>query len=198
VDSRAVRHPVGPLPGRVYWTRRIVLLAVVAIVVIVIAVSCSGGSGPGRGAGASPTRSTSPSSSTPTVSALVCRRDQLAVTADTDADTYPAGALPRLRISVRNTGSAPCTLTESPSTRSWTIFSGPDQVWTTVGCTTAHNATQTTLAVGASARHTFVWNRHRSGKQCAASTVVAGPGTYQLTVAVNGITSAPGIFHLRG
>jgi hypothetical protein len=192
-----VLHPVGPLPPRVYWTRRLVVLALLVVVVAAVALSCSGGSGKARRTATTP-RPTSSASTTPTVSALACTRSQLAVTAGTDAATYSAGTLPRLRISIRNTGSTACTLTESPSTRSWTIVSGADQVWSTTGCATAHNATQTTVAAGASVRHTFVWNRHRSGKRCATSTVVAGPGTYQLTVTVNGITSAPAVFHLTG
>lgn len=190
-------HPVGPLPPRVYWTRRIVLLGVLAVLLIAIAVSCSGGSDGGRGDAATPRPSSTPSN-TPTVAALLCTRAQLSVSASTDAPTYAAGVLPRLRLTVRNIGRAPCTFVDSASTRSWTVVSGPDRVWTTDGCTRPRNATQTTLAAGASVRHAFVWNRHRSGKGCTASTVEAAAGTYQLVVSANGVTSAPAIFHLTG
>jgi hypothetical protein len=197
VDSRAVVHPIGPLPPRVYWTRRAVLLAALALIIVVIAVSCSGGSGGGNAA-PTPTRTRSPGATTPTVALLACSRDQLDVTAETDADKYAAGTLPRLTVVVSNTGATACTLTESPRTRSWTIVSGPDQVWTTAGCPAPATAQSRTLAPGKSVRRTIVWNRHRSGKKCTTSTVEAAPGTYQLTVTVNGLTSGTAVFHLTG
>ena len=190
-------HPVGPLPERVYWTRRVALLGIIAVLIIAIAVACSGGSSSGRPSASTPTASPTPSTG-PTVTASACRRDQLAVTASTDATTYAAGVLPRLQVSIRNTGSLACVLTESPRTRSWTIVSGTDQLWTTVGCQAAATAHNTTLKVGAEVRHSPLWNRHRSGKGCIVSTTEAGPGTYQLTVSVNGITSTTAIFHLTG
>jgi hypothetical protein len=59
------RHPVGPLPGSVYWRRRIVLLGIPLFVIALVAYACTGSSspstnasGPGSGrqsAGASPT-----------------------------------------------------------------------------------------------------------------------------------------------
>ena len=197
MESSSLLHPVGPHPSRVYWTRRLGLLAILAVLVIAIAVSCSGGSGKKRPTATTPRSSTSP---TPTASvvAAACRRDQLAVTASTDATSYPAGVLPRLQVSVRNTGSLACVLTTSPRTRSWTIVSGADQVWTTVGCQAPATARQLTLKPGAADRRVLAWNRHRSGKGCTASSTEAAPGTYQLTVSVNGITSTTAVFHLTG
>jgi hypothetical protein len=59
------RHPLGPLPGSVYWRRRIVLLGIPLFVIALVAYACTGSSspstnaaGPGGGqqsAGASPT-----------------------------------------------------------------------------------------------------------------------------------------------
>jgi hypothetical protein len=185
------------MPPRVYWTRRAALLGILVVLIIAIAVSCSGGSGSGTPSASRPTSSPTPSTP-PTVAAAACRRDQLTVTANTDATTYPAGVLPRLQVSVRNTGSQACVLTESPRTRSWTIVSGTDQVWTTVGCQAASTARDTTLRPSAAVRRSIVWNRHRSGKGCTASSAQAAPGTYQLTVSVNGITSTTAVFHLTG
>ena len=190
-------HPVGPLPERVYWTRRVALLAIIAVLIIAIAVACSGGSSSGHPSASTPTTSPTPSAG-PTVTAAACRRDQLAVTASTDANTYPAGVLPRLQVSIRNNGSLACVLTESPRTRGWTIVSGTDQLWTTVGCQTASTARDVTLKAGAAVHHSMVWNRHRSDKGCTVSTTEAAPGTYQLTVSVNGITSTTAVFHLTG
>jgi hypothetical protein len=194
-------HPVGPLSPRVYWTRRLVLFAILAVILIAVAVSCAAGSGSGHPAASSTKAKAKPStSSSPSASSAPapCKRRQLAVTASTDAATYASGTLPRLRLTVRNVSAAACVLVESPSTRSWTVVSGPDQVWTNAGCNASHTASRSTLAAGGSVRHTFVWNRHRSGQNCATSTVTAAPGTYQLTATANGIASAPAVFHLTG
>jgi hypothetical protein len=198
VESRTLLHPVGPLPGRVYWIRRAALLAILVVLIIAIAVSCSGGSSPRHRAAPTTPRPSSTPSTGPTVAAGDCRRDQLALTASTDATTYAAGVLPRLQVSVRNTGSVACVLSDSPRTRSWTIVSGSDQVWTTVGCQAASTARNRTLHAGAAIRHAIVWNRHRSDKGCTVSTALAAPGTYQLTVSVNGLTSTTAVFHLTG
>ena len=199
MDSRTLLHPVGPLPPRVYWTRRAVLLVALLVLVIAVAVSCSGGSSSPHPTATQTHPPTSPHpTSSSTSAAGACTKGQLTVTASTDATTYPAGVLPRLQVSVRNSGTTSCVLTESPRTRSWTIVSGTDQIWSTVGCQASATARSVTLKPGAASRHTVVWNRHRSGKACATSTVEAAPGTYQLTVSVNGITSGTAVFHLTG
>ena len=40
------RHPVGPLPGSVYWRRRIVLLGIPLFVIALVAYACTGSSSP--------------------------------------------------------------------------------------------------------------------------------------------------------
>jgi hypothetical protein len=198
VDSRpplahAVLQPVGPLPPRVYWTRRLVVLAVIAVLIAAVAVACSGGSTHPRHR-ATPIVSPSPVPS-PAAANGKCTGAGINVVATTDADKYAPGTLPRLTVTVSTKGAVSCVLTESPSARTWTIVSGPDQIWTTAGCQSGHNASRTVLKPGAPVRHTIVWNRHRSDKKCAVSAV-ATPGTYQLIVVVNGVQSQPAVFHL--
>ena len=199
MDSRAVLHPVGPLPPRVYWLRRLVPLVVLLVLVLAIAISCSGGGGGGGRGQTVATRGGTPTVSPSTTSTpQPCHLSGLAVSASTDAARYPAGALPHLSVSVRNIGSSPCVFQDTPSRRIWTIVSGADQVWTTAGCPTAKVVTIRTLAAGATLRHSMVWDRHRSAKNCATSTTSPGPGTYQLLVTVDGAHSAPAVFHLTG
>ena len=194
--SQAVLRPVGPLGPRVYWTRRIVVLAVLALVVAGIAVACSGGSSAPRRT-ATPASSPSATASSSARPNAGCTSNDLEVVASTDADKYAAGSLPRLTVTISTRATVSCVLTESPSARTWTIVSGADQVWTTAGCQSGHTAVHTVLKPGKPARHTIVWNRHRSDKKCAVSSAAA-PGTYQLVVVVNGVRSQPAVFHLTG
>ena len=198
MDSRpplgqTVLRPVGPLGPRVYWTRRLVLFALVAVLITAVAIACSGGSShPRRTANLVPSPSPHATSS---VSNGRCGGSDLQVVASTDADKYAPGTLPRLTVTVRTRGTGSCVLTESPSARTWTIVSGTDQIWTTAGCQSGHTASRTVLKPGSSVHHTIVWNRHRSDQKCAVSTA-ATPGTYQLIVIVNGVRSQPAVFHL--
>jgi len=198
MDRRALLHPVGPLPERVYWTRRLVPLGIVLLLVVIIAIGCSGGSAPAQHPSAATTPTPSPTRTATTATSGRCGAGQIAVEASTDATSYPAGVEPVLRVTIRNTGSTRCVLTESPSARTWTIISGTDRIWTTAGCNASHASARTPLAPGGTSTHALSWNRHRSGQNCTTSTTTAAPGTYQLVVTVNGVTSAPAVFHLTG
>jgi hypothetical protein len=196
MDPRAIVHPVGSLPPRVYWARRMIPLTVLVVIIAAIAVSCSGGgSAPARSA--ADTHTPSPHPSTPAAVAA-CTRVQLTITASTDATSYPGATLPHLTATVRNASARPCRFADGASIRSFAISSGPDQVWTDAGCVSSQALVNRTLAAGASVRHTLIWNRHRSGPHCTTSSTSAAPGTYRLYVTVRDQRSAAAIFHLTG
>ena len=195
----ALLRPVGPRPPSVYWARRLVLLVAVVIVVVLFAHACSGGK---TTPAASPTPRHTP---TPTATSnskpagiTACRKQDLQVTAATDAAAYPSGALPRLSAVVRNASSRPCRFRTAPAQRVWTIVSGHDQVWTSTDCTISGVKSKTKLRAGHTIAYALVWNRHRSGKGCPTQTPAATAGTYQLRVSVNGVAAATVVFHLTG
>jgi hypothetical protein len=163
------------------------------LIIIGVAVSCSGGNAGKPAAGRPPTTATP----TPSAVAGTCQPANLRVTAATDATTYPAGTLPHLSVTIRNAGSTRCVFADSPSSRSWSIFSGADEVYTTRGCAVSHRVTYRTLAPGKAVRHTLVWDRHRDGTGCTSGST-AGPGTYRLYVNVGRLRTSAAIFHLSG
>lgn len=198
MDPRALLHPIGPLPPRVYWLRRMLVLIPLVIIIVAIAVATSGSSSSPNAAG-SRTRTPAVSSQPPSpVSTPACSSTDLTVTPTTDATTYPSGVLPHLSVTIRNDGSEACRFAESATTLAWSIYSGTDQLWTTAGCaSTAHRGTHT-LAVHHSIRRELVWNRHRSLPKCETSSTAADPGTYRLYVTVRGHRSPAAVFHLTG
>lgn len=194
----ALLRPVGPRPPLVYWTRRLLLLVAVVIVVVLLARECSGGT---TSDGAATPKATSTPSVTPSptpAGITTCRKQDLEVTAATDAATYPAGSLPRLSAVVRNTSGQACRFRTAPAQRVWTIVSGQDQVWSSSDCVTSGGAATSKLKAGRTIAYALVWNRHRSAKGCPAQTPAASPGTYQLRVSVNGVVAATVVFHLTG
>lgn len=197
MDPRAVVHPVGPLPPRVYWLRRVATLAVLAVVVAIIAVSCSGGSSGGGTPSARSSTTPTPTASRTTSAVGTCGAGQLTVTASTDADHYPTGSLPHFTVTIRNTGTQPCRFVDAATTRVWSVLSGTDEVWTDAGCTSSGSVTRV-LAAKAAVRHAVIWNRQRSGPHCTSTSTSAAPGTYRLYVTVRGERSAAAIFHLTG
>lgn len=196
MDWGALGRPVGSLPARVYWIRRLVLVAVLVIIVVVLARACSGGSTPRPAATPGATTTPSASASPSPVAVTICTRQDLDVTAATDAVTYPAGSLPRLSAVVRNASDQPCRFRTSPAQRIWTIVSGRDQVWSSADCTASGGAAKTRLRPGHTVAYALVWNRHRSAKGCPTQTPEAAPGTYQLHVSVNDVAAATVVFHL--
>jgi hypothetical protein len=200
MDPRTLWRPTGRLPARVYWTRRLMVLAVLAVLAAVIAVSVGGGGSHRRGSAAgaptpSPTPTATETSAAPTPP-LRCRHRDLEVTAATDQTTYPAGVEPRLSAVVRNVSAQPCRFVTSTAKRIWTITSGTDRVWSSADCTGSDTPGHERLKPGKTITYALVWNRHRSARGCPTATPAADPGTYLLDVAVNGVRSATVVFHL--
>lgn len=198
MDPRAVVHPVGPHEPRVYWTRRAVLLLAVVIVIVLLAVyACTprGSRTPGDRINTTPTHTPSPTPTTSPSAGGACAKSQLTVSVSTDATTYPAGVLPHLTATIRNTGTAPCQL--SASAVDWEIVSGSDPIYTTAGCPPASRAAFV-VRPNHPAGIGRIWDRHRSVPGCATPGATADPGTYQLHVTVAGVRSAVAVFHLTG
>lgn len=195
----ALLRPVGPRPPGVYWARRLVLVAVAVIVVVLLAHACSGGTASPPG-GAGPQITPTPTVTTSLKAGPItgCHKQDLEVTAATDAETYPAGSLPRLSAVVRNSSDRACRFRTLPAERVWSIVSGHDQVWTSADCTLSGVVAKTKLRAGHTIAYALVWNRRRSAKGCPAQTPQAAPGTYQLHVSVNGVAAATVVFHLTG
>ena len=195
MDSRALRHPVGPEPAHVYWTRRLVLLAVLVVVVVVAAYACSGG-----GSGSHPVRTgASGPGPTPTPTKQPvgrCDGSALTVTASTDAESYAAGSEPRLAAVVRNVAALPCRVDSQPAARVCRIRSGSDTVWSTGDCGHSENPALRRLGPGKQVTYAVVWDRHRSVDGCASPGAEAQPGTYRLYVSVDGVRSDAAVFHL--
>jgi hypothetical protein len=201
MDPGALLHPVGPHEPRVYWTRRAVLFVVVLVLVLVLAFACGGGSSGTPTTSVNhprPTPSTSTSAPASPAPTTTCTAAQIRVTATTDAASYPAGVQPHLTVAVRNTSAQPCRLPVGPGAVTWTIVSGPDQVWTTAGCPHTKTSTRTLLRRGQPWRSTIVWDRHRSVPGCATQGRVATAGTYQLRTSTLGVAAPAAVFHLTG
>ncbi|HWC36080.1 MAG TPA: hypothetical protein VG650_14820 [Mycobacteriales bacterium] len=190
--------PVGPLPPRVYWVRRIVVLAVPLILIIVIAVSCSGGGAKPSGAGPGPTSSTS-TSTTPAAAGSACLPGDLAATLHSSALIYPLGQSPAFSATITNVSASSCEFTSSPANEIWTVVSGPATYWTTAataGCQVSDASSTKTLAPNATTQLTITWDGKRQEPGCKSGDA-APAGTYHLHARLDGVKAKQVIFHFH-
>jgi hypothetical protein len=188
-----VMRPVGPLPPRVYWIRRSIILGVILIVILLLATQCGGGGGGGK-KGGSPTTPNSNTTTTTPQSAPACTSTNLNITVSTDTTRYTSGQAPTLTATLANTGTTDCKLARNVSNEIWTIKSGSPVVWTTKGCSADPVAASIKVAAGATKQIHTTWNGYIRGPDCK-DTTVAAPGHYRLSATIDGVKATnPSLF----
>jgi hypothetical protein len=220
--NRQMLHPVGTLPPTVYWRRRILLLAAV----LLAGLSCyaiffrgGGNQAPRAGSAFSSPGGSSSQSQTPTgsdssgasssngassaassqpASAKACQPSQLAVSAATDAASYPAGAKPRVAIVVTNRGPAPCVQDLADSQIELRVYNGSARVWGSHDCQIQPGASVATLPVGQQIRRAVEWSGLASRPGCAGVRTRVGAGTYTLYAYLAGHVGTTSRFSLAG
>ena len=204
----ALLRPIGPHPPAVYWRRRTVLVALLALVLLLGDRALGAdGAAPTGATGTTATQTTSPvttpratvtpSTTTTTRAMVTCPDSALTVTVATDARVYPAGTTPRLRITVANTGRTACRRDVGSKALGLVVHSGPDRVWSSDDCQQAPPLEVRTVRPGQSVTQSLSWPRRRSAPGCATpATATAGAGTYTLAGHAGTAQSQVLVFHL--
>ena len=142
------------------------------------------------------TESPSPDATTeesPAVAA--CEAKDIEVTAVTDSDTYPAGVLPKLSISLTNKGAKDCTIDVGSTTQVFTVSSGADVWWRSTDCQENPSSMIATLTAGTTvvSKDPVTWDRTRSSVEtCAQENRQRAPGggaSYHVAVSIGGFPS---------
>jgi len=150
----SVVRPRGPLPPKVYWRRRLIVLAILVLIIVVLVIVFI----PRGGAGPESTQSTGMETTGPLATPVptataggVCDPSRIAITADTDKTEYAAGELPQLWFTLENKTSQPCTIevgsTDSTFAVSSPSGSGDEIYWTTADCASAEAAQPVTVTL---------------------------------------------------
>lgn len=146
------------------------------------------------------TDTTSPSpSATPsgeqTPAVVACEAKDIEVTAVTDAESYPSGALPKLSISLTNKGAKDCTMDVGSTTQVFTVSSGADVWWRSTDCQENPSSMIATLKAGTTvtSKDPVVWDRTRSSVEtCDQENRQRAPGggaSYHVEVSIGGFPS---------
>lgn len=123
---------------------------------------------------------------------VACAARDLEVKAVTDADSYAAGVLPKLSISLTNTGDVDCTLDVGSTTQVFTVSSGKDVWWRSTDCQENPSSMIATLAAGTTvvSKTPVVWDRTRSSVEtCDQENRPRAPGgesSYHVAVEIGG------------
>ena len=198
----SVARPRGPLPPKVYWRRRIVVLAILlALILILVIVFWPRGGTPAPGP-TSTGGSTSTSAPTPSPAGTAggtCDPSRLAMTADTDKTEYAAGELPQLWFTLENKTSQACTMEIGGADMTYVITSpsgsGDEQYWSTADCMTTEAAAPVlvTLRPGVPVpSDQLSWPRTRStpGDCAATEPQIGGEGaSFDYTVTLGTLTA---------
>ena len=207
--------PRGPLPARVYWVRRGVLVAVALLLVLVVGKLLTGGSDGAEKEKADAGKATlvgtetSPTASSTATDAVgpstgkgvplaepsgPCDPEKVTVTAA--GGKRPNDGRVEMPLVISTTEEA-CTFAFSPESVAVKITSGSDKIWSTQQCSVLPTADLVVRAAKA-ARVTFVWNGHRADDECSKAAAWAGIGSYHAIAATLGGEPTDTQFELTG
>ncbi|WP_165821151.1 hypothetical protein [Nocardioides gansuensis] len=206
----ATIQPRGPLPARVYWTRRVVVLLVPLLLVIGLARLLGGASDASDGsdegaataaqAGATTTevattasepvkqgkkkrkaRPTAPPTPELAEPSGPCTPSDITVTPA--VATATGGADVPITLNLRTVTSPACTWQVSPETVTLKITSGTDRIWASQECPAAIPVQDVVVRQAVDTPVVVTWNARRSDEECSGLTEWALPGYYHVEAA---------------
>jgi hypothetical protein len=222
----AVTRPRGPLPARVYWTRRLLLVAVAFALVFGIArlLGSSGSGAPGaRPVGAAASSSTPGTASltpqaTPGASGLTtgraakktpspsptplasptgaCTDSDVVATPSVKGTAY-AGHSVVFTMTLTTLSSPACTWDVSSKVMAVKVTSGSDRIWSTQECSGAVPKQSVVVRKDHPVDVSVTWNGQRSDSDCTRSTAWAEPGYYHVIAASFGAEPVDVQFELK-
>lgn len=195
-------RPVRSASPAVYWRRKLLVLATVALAgltVYVVLLSRDGGDGttaggPQGGGSGQHSRSEPASTAAPSATPVSCVPAVLAVRAVAGQQRYRTGEQPELEIQVTNTGQRPCTADLSDQQIELTVSNGESRVWSSHDCQVKPGHAYLTLAPTTSVRRSIRWTGLSSQPQCTGSRQRVGVGIYTLNARLGLVDGAPAKF----
>ncbi len=198
-------RPKGPLSPRVYWTRRLLLLAVVLALVVGIASVLTRGSdgsstATARQVAAEPTGAPTASPGENQNKTKKNKKKQkkkkkkvlaepTGVCSSGDIEAEPkvttpvAGSRTLITVQLRTKVAKACTWTVSPDTLTMKITSGRDDIWSSRECPAAIPTREVVVRKAVATKVGVPWSGRRSDADCSVLTEWAYPGFYHAIAA---------------
>jgi hypothetical protein len=201
-------QPRGPLPARVYWTRRLVLLGTALVLVAglarILGSSSDGSDASGdRATTVGATTASSPTESTTTEPVKKKRKKKQTPTepplaeptgpcVSSDIVVTPVvtsaqgGVDVPITLNLRTLQTPACTWTVSPDTLTVSITSGDDPIWSSRQCPASIATQDVVVRQTVDAPIGLTWNAKRSDEDCSDLTDWARLGYYHVEAAALG------------
>jgi hypothetical protein len=200
----------GPLPPRVYWRRRVLVVGIALLLVFALARGLSAGSDAASAPSAATPVAAAPTSTVTVAPSATSTADQRArdkkkakkkkrskpvlaaptgPCADEDIAVTPtvpnaiAGRDVSVVLELRTIEAEACTWEVSPRTLTLKITSGKDEIWASRHCPRAVPTRDVVVRSAASTSIAVAWNARRSDEDCSRLTHWALPGFYHVTAA---------------
>lgn len=204
--------PRGPLPARVYWTRRVLLLVVALVLVAGLAGVLGGasdgsdaGAGADRAATAGATTTIEPTETTPAVTEPAKRKRKQRQTPTEPPLAEPTGPCVSsdivvtpvitsaqggidvpITLNLRTLQTPACTWSVSPDTLTVSITSGDDPIWASRECPLSIPAQDVVVRQAVDAPIAITWDARRSDEECSDQRAWARLGYYHVEAAALG------------
>ncbi|GAB3195441.1 hypothetical protein GCM10027062_02400 [Nocardioides hungaricus] len=197
----------GPLPARVYWVRRLMVLGTAVLLVVAIGRLLGDGSDASSGEGGTAAQvaaETTPSTTysapapptpkrtrtpdpTPTLAVPVGECDGADIAVTPQVEDAVAGRDVRVVLQLRTLESPACTWDVGPDALTMDITSGSDAIWSSRQCPAAIPKEPVVVRQAVTSKVEVVWKEaKRSGEECTRLTDWAMPGWYHVTAAALG------------
>jgi hypothetical protein len=216
-------QPSGPLPRRVYWIRRLLVLLCLIVLVATISwvvgrATASGDSATKGSAGQAHTRTPKSTLTTPDGTAPT----PIGKRGGSPTPTHPVASAPaapigpckvadvRIAMQVRSmktgtpnpitlglTGASVCRLDISATNLVMQVTSGHDRIWSSDDCPTDLSGKSVVIRPGATAHYDFRWDGFRSAKHCSNNVAMAKPGGYWAKAAFLGGNPTKTYFEIK-
>lgn len=193
---RGLLRPVGSEPARVYWVRRLVVLAVLVVVLVGAGFLISGVFGSSDEADPEPTAAPTKTEEDPSPDAA-CDPKDLALTLNDPAEEVAAGKEAAFDVGVTNNSSDPCTVDVGDESRVLTITSGSDRIWSSADCPSeGEDSRLVLLRPGSTKVDTVIWDGKRSNEKCDSDLPQPRSGTYKLEVELEDVEPVEHSFNI--
>ncbi len=195
--------PAGPLPPGVYWRRRLMVLAVVALVVFGVWFFFLRGDGDGGDVAPTPaptptvepTSPTQPPSPTPTPSPTrtddLCLDTDILVEASAEFPIYPVGSTPTLSLVITNIGTVECRRNVGPGANELWIEQSGEVLWSSDDCNPSDASDIISLKRGEEFITQLTWDGRTSATGCPSDQPLVEAGEYQVLGRNSDVVSLP-------
>lgn len=127
---------------------------------------------------------------------LQCAAGTLAITAGSQAPSYPLAAQPVLFIQVTNIGKVPCSTDLADPQIELLVYNGESRVWGSHDCAVSPGSSIETLAVNTPVARSIIWSGMSSQPNCAGVRQHVQAGTYTLHAKLAGVDGTTITFSL--